>query len=531
MKGIQGIIVNLLLVAVCFFDTGDVYAQCPAGLALSTESIVINGDFSAGNTGFTSDHVFCSAPDCLTGEGKYTVGIDPSFYQPSFSGSDHTSGSGNFMIVNGSVTDDAAIWCQTLPVDPNSFYQVSYWLSSMVPQSPASVQITLNGFPFFGALSAPATVNQWINFSQTWVSGLNTSLTMCLISKNDNANGNDFGIDDIAIKKCECALVMDAGVGGNVCYGDSVQLLADTATSYYWTPTNSLSCFTCQNPVASPDETTTYTITANGPGGCTATDTVTVVIYPPFDLKAGPDTSVCYGESIQLTSEGASTYQWFPATGLSDPSIANPVCSTLQSTRYYLSAVDQYGCNQFDSVDINVWPYLGPVIASNDTQVCKGDAVLLQVNQNSGISWSPDDFLSCTECIQPLCFPDSSIVYTVSVTDVNNCFSGSDTVLILVDDSCEIIIIPTMELPSAFSPNNDGSNDFFRVLGHGIDEVNLRIYNRWGELLFTSNSPDNGWDGTYQGEKQEVGVYIWQLQGSLTDGSIINKNGSVTLIR
>lgn len=88
-----------------------------------------------------------------------------------------------------------------------------------------------------------------------------------------------------------------------------------------------------------------------------------------------------------------------------------------------------------------------------------------------------------------------------------------------------------MELPSAFSPNNDGQNDFFKVLGNGIEEVNLVIYNRWGQLVFSSTNKDIGWDGTYEGDDQEIGVYIWQLKGSLIDGKQINKRGNVTLVR
>ncbi len=531
MRGMITCLARLFLFPACFCINLQSRAQCPAGLELGTESIVVNGDFSAGNTGFVSDHGYCSTPGCLTSEGKYTVADDPSVYQPTFIGSDHTTGTGNFLIVNGATSSDPAVWCQTIPVDPNSFYQISYWVSSMVGQSPASIQLTLNTFPFFGPTSAPGNVNQWNNFSQTWVSGLNTSVTMCLVNKNDNANGNDFGIDDISMIKCECALVIDAGEGDSVCYGDSVQLMGAGASSYYWTPTSSVSCITCQNPVASPEETTTYTVTASGPGGCRAIDSVTVVIYPPFDLHAGPDTSLCYGESVQLTADGAVSYQWIPETWLSDPFIATPVCTPETSINYYLNAVDQFGCNQFDSLKIKVWPNNGPVIAGNDTTVCKGDAVVLTVNQLTGVIWSPEDFLSCVECSQPLCFPDTSIVYTVSVTDVNNCFLGTDTVVITVDDSCNVIIIPTMDMPSAFSPNNDGQNDIFKVLGNGIEEVNLVIYNRWGQMVFRTTNKDIGWDGTYEGDDQEIGVYIWQLKGSLIDGTQINKRGNVTLVR
>jgi gliding motility-associated-like protein len=88
-----------------------------------------------------------------------------------------------------------------------------------------------------------------------------------------------------------------------------------------------------------------------------------------------------------------------------------------------------------------------------------------------------------------------------------------------------------MELPSAFSPNNDGQNDLLRVLGTGINEIDFSIYNRWGQLVFNTTNKDIGWDGSFNGDKQEVGVYVWRLQGSLTDGTQIKKSGNVTLVR
>ncbi|MGB3074148.1 MAG: hypothetical protein WBB36_02445, partial [Chitinophagales bacterium] len=352
MRGIFSHSISNLFFVAGFCFALDAAAQCPIGLELSTQSIITNGDFSAGNTGFISDHNYCSTPGCLFAEGKYTVDVDASVYQSSFSGTDHTTGTGNFLIVNGATTANSSPWCQTFPVDPNSFYEISYWLTSLVTESPAAIQVTMNTFPFFGALNAPFQSDTWINFAQTWTSGLNTSITMCLVNTQNGALGNDFGIDDITVKKCECAMVIDAGAGGAVCYGDSVQLDGDGATSYYWTPTSSVSCFTCEATVATPESTTTYTVTAAGPGGCTATDTVTVVIHPPFDLHASPDTAICFGESVQLFSDGAIMYQWSPATALSDPAISNPVSTPGASINYYLFAKDQFGCNQYDSVHV-----------------------------------------------------------------------------------------------------------------------------------------------------------------------------------
>lgn len=508
-----------------------VFSQCPAGLELSTTNLVVNGDFSLGNTSFTSDHNYCSTPGCLATEGAFTVAADPSIYQPSFEGADHTSGSGNFLMVNGSTSAGSAAWCQTIPTEANSFYEISFWVSSLVPQNPASIQLYINTFPFFSPAGAPGSTNSWLPFKQTWVSGITTSATVCLVNTNTAANGNDFGLDDISIKKCECALQIDAGPGGAICKGDSIQLTGSLSPTYYWTPTSGLSCFICEDPKASPQQTTVYTANAQGPGGCTATDTVTVTVFPQLDLHAGPDTTICPGQSVMLHADGAVDYLWSPSTGLSDPSIPNPVSTPASPVTYFLSALDEHGCDQSDSMHIDLFPSPGPVVAGFDTTVCRGTSVTIQVTADGAITWTPSDHLSCDNCIQPIVFTDTTITYVVSVTDPNGCFAGTDSVTVTIDTTCDESLPPTMMIPSAFSPNNDGKNDHFNVVGSGIQDYRLDIYNRWGELVFTTNNTAFGWDGTYNSQQQNVGVYTWHLTGSLVTGVKIEKSGNVTLIR
>jgi gliding motility-associated-like protein len=234
---------------------------------------------------------------------------------------------------------------------------------------------------------------------------------------------------------------------------------------------------------------------------------------------------------VQLTAEGAVSYIWSPSSGLSNAGISNPLASPSSSTTYFVSAADQYGCSQSDSFHITVFQQTDPVTTNADTTVCPGFPVSLQVNQGGSITWLPSDFLSCDNCQSPLAAPDSSITYIVSVTDLNGCFAGADSVTIQIDTTCEIIIPPSMMIPTAFSPNSDGKNDLLTVLGTGIINFQLDIYNRWGQLVFTTKTNDRGWDGTYQGMKQDVGVYVWHLDGSLEDGTHVVKNGNVTLIR
>ena len=86
--------------------------------------------------------------------------------------------------------------------------------------------------------------------------------------------------------------------------------------------------------------------------------------------------------------------------------------------------------------------------------------------------------------------------------------------------------------PKAFSPNGDGSNDVLYVRGYGVTEMEFKVFNRWGELVFESNSLDVGWDGTYKDKGQEMEVYIYTLQARFLDGTQTGiRKGNVTLLR
>jgi len=505
------------------------HAQCPTGLAPGDTNIVTNGDFSAGNISFTSGYNFCNSANCLGipgAEGSYTVGVDPSFYNGSFTGVDHTSGTGNFLIVNGSPAANTAVWCQTVTFVPNSYYIISFWVSSLVAQNPASIQLYIDGFPFFGPITAPASTGTWLEYNQTFQSGLLETTEVCLYDAHTDIMGNDFGIDDISIKKCECDLAVSAGPDKSICYGDSVQLDGSGAVSYFWSPTNTLSCFTCDSPYASPPLTTMYYVTVSGPGGCVVVDSTVVTVFQHFDIHAGPDTTICANTFVQLHADGAVSYAWQPPISLNNPNIANPLASPSQNTTYYVSAVDSHGCIQSDSVTVNVFPSSGNLIVSNDTSICLGRSVPLQASGADTYTWEPQQNLSCADCDNPIASPLSTTTYIVTAIDSNGCSAGSDSVKVTVDIGCSHLVIPT-----AFSPNNDGRNDFFHALSKGVVSFDLQLYNRWGTLLFSSVNPDSTWDGKLNGIAQPVGVYIWVLKAQLDDGTVVDRKGSVTLVR
>src|SRR5215213_1346443 len=107
-----------------------VLLPCFTVLILRAQELIKNSHFNTGNSGFTSRYFSCSTHSCLYPTGGYAIGNTPDFYNPAFVGTDHTTGTGNFMIINGSETQQR-VWKETIEVTPNTQYKFSTWISSM----------------------------------------------------------------------------------------------------------------------------------------------------------------------------------------------------------------------------------------------------------------------------------------------------------------------------------------------------------------------------------------------------------------
>lgn len=174
------------------------YAQC--------NNLVSNGNFNAGNSGFSSDYNYCNLSNCITGEGKYAIGTTANFYHYLFAGSDHTTGTGNFLIVNGAGLPNVVIWSQTITVTPNTDYSFSAWVSSLQDFSIAShlprLQFKINGQLIGSVFNAPNTKNNWQKFSTpAWNSNTSNTAEITILNQNTSTAGNDFGLDDINFVK------------------------------------------------------------------------------------------------------------------------------------------------------------------------------------------------------------------------------------------------------------------------------------------------------------------------------------------
>jgi gliding motility-associated-like protein len=108
----------------------------------------------------------------------------------------------------------------------------------------------------------------------------------------------------------------------------------------------------------------------------------------------------------------------------------------------------------------------------------------------------------------PKATPTETTEYTLTVTDKSGC---------VLRDSLKLTLLPDLLLiPTAFSPNTDGLNDIFRPLNKNLSKIAFQIYDRWGEKVYETDAVGEGWDGTYKGVKQPIGVYVWKAEYQIT---------------
>ena len=342
---------QILFFAFAFCSISKSIAQCPNGGTPSAVELVVNGDFSLGNVGFTSSYTYCNAfQSCLYPASTYAVGTDPSYFQQFMTGSDHTTGTGNFMIINGADVANVSIWCQTVAVTPNTDYLFSTWVCSVWPQFPAELQFSINGVNIGAIFTAPTSTYTWLQFFATWNSGSNTTADICIVNQNTAAGGNDFGLDDISFRACGCApVIANAGQDTSVCKGTSVTLSATGGTNYLWNTTSTSSSIS-----VSPSGTTTYSVKVSN-DTCFATDSVTIIINSLPIIDAGTDVSIVRGSSATLNATGGGSYNWYPTSGLNCTDCSNPIANPDSTTTYYVAVTDANGCTNTDSVTVFVY--------------------------------------------------------------------------------------------------------------------------------------------------------------------------------
>ncbi|PZF73852.1 gliding motility-associated C-terminal domain-containing protein [Taibaiella soli] len=294
-----------------------------------------------------------------------------------------------------------------------------------------------------------------------------------------------------------------------------------------WVNASLIGDSTSFNTSAYARNSTTYKIQIFDTNRCYRRDTANVIVSVrnPMLLPSA-DTAICYGDYATLNASGGVTYQWYPANGLSCTNCPNPTANPMTSSVYYVSIADQYGCADTLKESIKVNP-LPMVETRADTSIYWGGSVVLNSSVTHGLYylWSPITGLDNPNIKSPTATPQVTTIYTLLGIDSNQC-KNKDSVKITVMDNIPIFI------PSAFTPNGDGRNDDFHVKNLSIQRITeFRVFNRWGQEVFSTNGNDKGWDGTFKGVDQPTDVYNYLIRITSPDGHSDTYKGDVTLIR
>lgn len=399
-------------------DAGDYWCQ----VSYPSGELVTNGDFSAGNTGFTSQFTYSAIS--VQNEGYYTVGPNASWYHNQFQG----TGTGNFLIANAGygswLNGQLDVWCQTIPTCPGQTYTLRFWGRTLTNELPARVVWRMDGvLAHWPDFTFPAFNAGWQQFTTTWTAGPGqTSVNACLHVTSGDGVGDDFGLDDISISGTVYLRdtvrvtvtplpVVDLGPDLVLCEGGSIDLDATLpGATYEWQDGSTNAQFHVDQPG-------NYSVTVEVQN-CSNSDQVNVQYQARPTVDLGPDTVLCEGTALQLNAflAGAS-YLWQDGSTSSTYTVTGPGT--------YWAEVTLNGCSDADTVQMAYKP-MPAVALGNDTSFCAGGQLVLDVAQ-PGATYIWQDGSTGPEYNV-----DASGHYQVQV-DLDGC---------LADDAIDVTVVP-----------------------------------------------------------------------------------------
>ena len=343
-------------------------------LSLIPYNMVANGDFCGGSIGFTTAYNFIY-PGPTSAPPSYAVVTDPSLYNGAFpSFGDHTSGTGNMLLVDGAGVASMSFWSETInTITPNTDYLFTAWIALAHTPTPTA-QLTINSVPV-GTFTCTSVGGAWVKYQTIWNSGPATSAVLSLQDLNTMSFGNDFVVDDISFQ--QLCTVRDS-VYVTLVIPDSTHFTKDTSaclvsgsvtlsasrdyTSYIWNTGATTSS------IGITSSGTYYVVAYNG---CAAIkDTFNVTLNLPPVVSLGADTTICAGAKVTIRSPQPFGYNYSWSTG----SRADTIIVSAAGD-YWLS-VNGNGCTTTDTMHLSVDVVHAGISISPDT-LCEGDVTVL----------------------------------------------------------------------------------------------------------------------------------------------------------
>ncbi len=319
------------------------------------------------------------------------------------------------------------------------------------------------------------------------------------------SNGNCYDTAYISITFTATPFAAISG-NTNICSGNSTILTAIGGGNYQWSTgvnTNTINVI--------PGGSGLYTLTVSS-GICWDSASVMINVVQQPTAAASNDTIICRGESVLLSASGGSSYFWNNASSTSSINIS-PLLSSVYSV-----TVSNNPCYDIEVISVTV--------NNNPTaSITTGGGNMLTASGGVSYSWTPTTGLGCITCADPIADPHQSTGYCVAVTDTNNCVDTA-CVWIGVDMAGGEVFVPT-----AFSPNADGQNDYFYVNSNCVVNFKFTIFDRWGNKVFETTDPAFKWDGKYKGELMDAAVFVYQMNAYFLSKETLIQKGNISLVR
>lgn len=537
----------------------------------SSTNLIFNGNFSSGKIGFQTDYIYYSPNNPTGNQRAYGIVMNANAWESGFSGcTDHTSGTGNMLVVDGSIVNGGndKVWCQTIVVTPNQNYTFKYWIQTVATPNPADIDVVING-NVIGSAFAPSTTCGWIQRLYVWNSGNNTTAQICLYDRELAPGGNDFAIDDISFEGplTVCNLSKSVTITVNpattpifnpiapICSGENLNPLQTISLNNivgFWTP-----AFDNTN-------TTTYTFNP-APDQCGGGTTFELIVTPnitPTFSQVGPFCAgKVFNDPLPTISSNGISGSW------------SPIYNNMKTTTYTFTP-NSNQCATSTTLEVIIIPSniittfdFGNTITGCLQPIGEVPPIALPTTSDNGIPgyWTPESInysvlgesIYIFTPIVNTCA--SSFILTVTIIEapkytINAGCDGDDFVLSLnqieVSDATftwynatneiisnatsviinqkgdykvivtnsngcsneQLITIPSAycKIPKGISPNNDELNDFFDLSNLNVSE--LEIYNRYGTEVYSKSNYKKEWNGkTNSGKELPDGTYFYVI--------------------
>jgi gliding motility-associated-like protein len=328
-------------------------------------------------------------------------------------------------------------------------------------------------------------------------------------------------------------------VKDSVCVNEPTALKLNLANPEFyeiqWSPAGLIvSGGTTTSPVIKSTADTTITVKIKHiASGCEETRDVDIMVTSPFAFDITADDVICLdvatGISLIINNPNDYTYLWTPAPFIvSGANTINPQIKITKDQTFTVKVTNKLsGCSQTKDKQVLVGEDISVVIdAEPDLTIFEGESLELFVMDpvsGSVYKWSTGE-----TGISINVSPTETTTYQVTVTDINGCTAVDDVIVTVRTAQCDETDI---FIPNAFTPNNDGNNDIFRVRSNFIDEMELIIYNRWGQEVFRTTDKNGGWDGTFNGQELAPDAYAYYLSVLCINAETYKKKGNVSLLR